>query len=231
MSADAQLVFDLPHRTARGRENYLVSSSNALAVEVVEAWETWPGHRLLLTGPARSGKTHLALVWAEMSGARVLSVTDLTAGVVIPSQPLVIEDLDRLSGLDAAQKAEAEEALFHLFNRFGADRIPLLFTGSDKPKAWHLGLPDLRSRIEAMTLAEIGQPDDMLLSSVVVKLFSDRQLRVEPKVIDYVVNRMERSFEAAEALVDRLDTASLRAKKRVTTTLVRTHAGWQDDED
>ncbi|MEM9046738.1 MAG: DnaA/Hda family protein [Pseudomonadota bacterium] len=215
-------MFDLPLRTARGRDDFMVSSSNAMAVEMIDQWGEWPRARVLLVGPARTGKTHLASVWAAQSGAELVPAAGLADRVGEGTLPLVVEDVDR-----AARDTALEEALFHLINRYDAAGAPLLLTGTGEPGSWGIALPDLRSRLEAMALAEIGPPDDVLLSSVLVKLFADRQLRVEPKVIGYILNRMERSCAAAEALVERLDTASLRAKKRVTVPLVRDHAGWE----
>ncbi|MEM1276254.1 MAG: DnaA/Hda family protein [Pseudomonadota bacterium] len=216
MSADAQYVMELPLRAARGRADFMVSGSNAIAVEMIDQWADWPRGRLVLVGPARSGKTHLASVWAEQSGAEIAAAP----GAIDGTRPLVIEDVDRLAG-----DPDGEAALFHLINRYDGARAPLLLTGQAVPG--EIVLPDLRSRLAATAQVEIGPPDDALLSSVLIKLFADRQLRVEPKVIGYIINRMERSCAAAEALVERLDTASLRAKKRVTIALVRDHAGWE----
>ena len=228
----AQLTLNLPSIAARGWEDFLVSSSNAQAVEMIDGWRRWPDGRLILCGPARSGKTHLASIWAERCGARMLEAARLAAGGAAEepcgADPLAVENVDRLATLAPADRETAEKALFHLYNRMGANRRPLLITGTGFPANWSVALPDLRSRLAAATVAGIGPPDDALLSCVMVKLFADRQLLVEPKVIGYMLDRMERSCAAAEALIDRLDAASLSSKRRVTIALAREHGGWRD---
>jgi len=104
-----QLLMDLPVRTARGRDSFFVSPSNALALKQIEAWENWAGGKLVLIGPESSGKSHLAAVWAEMSGATILSPDQLDEAT---NGHVVVEDVDRIAG-----QGKAEEALFHLHNR------------------------------------------------------------------------------------------------------------------
>ncbi|MEM7668884.1 MAG: chromosomal replication initiator DnaA [Pseudomonadota bacterium] len=228
MAEAGQLAFNLPHRTAMAREDFLVSASNTLAVTAIEGWQDWPQGRMALTGPARSGKTHLVHVWAGLSNAHIVQAATLRPADLggDPLPALAVEDIDRIADLPPDEMMEAEQALFHLYNLAGEWRCPLLLTGALAPSAWTIGLPDLRSRLGAMSVVEISLPDDMLLSSLLVKLFSDRQLHVEPKVIDFIVRRMDRSFAAAEDLVARVDAQSLEQKHRVTTALVRRSTGW-----
>lgn len=229
MSGASQLILQLPHREARSREDFMVSSSNALAVKAIETWRRWSNDRLALVGPARSGKSHLVHVWAHLSDARVLSTTGLCKLDLATEalRPTAVEDIDRLAGLDASARAKAETALLHLYNLLGEAGLPLLVTGTGAPASWKIDLADLRSRLLSMTVAEIGAPDDALLSSLLVKLFADRQLLVEPKVIAFIVKRMERSGQGAEDLVTALDALSLERKHAVTTALVRNATGWE----
>ena len=87
--------------------------------------------------------------------------------------------------------------------------------------SWPVELPDLRSRLKAATVVEIGEPDDELISQVIVKLFADRQLFVDEKLVAYIVARMERSLEAAQTLVERLDRLALARGSRITRTLAQ----------
>ncbi|MEM8841317.1 MAG: DnaA/Hda family protein [Pseudomonadota bacterium] len=230
MSEFEQLTFDLPHRPALSRADFLVSDSNSRAVAAVDGWQDWPGARLALTGPARSGKSHLVHVWAGMADATITAALDL-GDARIPSlaaQPVAVEDVDRLAQAAPARRRLAEEALLHLYNLMAETRRALLVTGAGAPAAWQVLLPDLRSRLEPLPLVEIEPPDDNLLSSLLVKLFADRQVRVEPRVIRYMVARMERSCEGAEKLVALIDSAALEQKRNVTVDLVRKHAGWAE---
>ena len=211
--SNQQLVFDLPVRTARGRDSFFVAPSNALALARIDNWEDWAGQKLVLIGPEGSGKSHLTAVWAELVDATILGVDDLT---VRTNGHVAVEDVDRIAGDRAA-----EEALFHLHNHVLGQGASLLLTGRDVPDRWGISLPDLASRVLAADIAKLGAPDDALLSAVLVKLFDDRQLNVEPDVITYLTSRIDRSFAHADHIVARLDQISMRERKKISTHLVR----------
>jgi chromosomal replication initiation ATPase DnaA len=211
-----QLAFPLPRREARGREAFFVSPANALAVRQIEGWRAWPQGKLVLTGPEGSGKTHLAHVWAALVGARIVAALAL-APADIPSLaegPVVLEDADRIAG-----HASTETALFHLHNLALANGQPLLFTARKPPAQWHLSLPDLQSRMAATATAALEPPDDALLTAVLVKLFADRQIAPPPRLIDYCLRRMDRSFAAAQRLVAALDARALATGRPIGTAL------------
>jgi chromosomal replication initiation ATPase DnaA len=209
-----QLAFDLPVRPALGRGDFFVSPANALAVAQIDAGG-WPAGKLLLIGPEGAGKSHLAQVWATETGAVVLEAAALPD---LPPEALavVVEDAEKVAGDEAA-----ETRLFHLHNHVLARGGRLLITASAPPRSWGLVLPDLASRMEATALAGIAPPDDRLLSAVLVKLFADRQIAVAPSLIPWLVNRMDRSFAAARALVAELDARALAQGGPVTREIAR----------
>jgi len=213
-----QLTFDLPGQPALGRGDFFVSPGNAAAVEAVQGWHDWPQGKLVLVGPQGAGKTHLAHVWAAICDARIVAAGDLAGADVaaLAGGPVAVEDADGLAG-DAA----GEEALFHLHNMVLAQGQPLLITAQTPPARWGLTLPDLASRMQGSALVSLAAPDDALLAAVLVKLFSDRQIAVEPGVIGYLTDRMERSFAEAGRLVEALDRAALSEKRRITKVLAR----------
>ncbi len=222
--AERQLALDLPHRPALEREDFLVTTANAMAVAWIDQWPQWGQPALLLYGPASSGKTHLASVWRRVSGAVMVQPEALLERdppeLLVGAAGAVVDDLDRL--LDTvAEASEIERALFHLYNVLREQGGHLLVTGCALPKQWALTLPDLRSRLAAAPAVEIGPPDDRLLEAVMVKLFADRQLRVAPEVIRFLLARMERSFAAVRALVAALDRASLAERRDITIPLAR----------
>ena len=219
--APQQLSFDLPAKPALGRDDFFVSPGNAVAVATLEAETPWPGGKLVLCGPTGSGKTHLTRVWAGSSGATVLSARDLAAknraGADIASLaqgPVAIEDVPHI-----AANPEAQTALFHLHNLVLAEGHALLLTGRSAPAHWHLGLADLQSRMQGTHLVALAPPDDALLAAVLAKLFNDRQIIPKPDVIPYLVAQMERSFEAAAAIVARLDQTALSEARTVSRPL------------
>lgn len=211
-----QLSFDLPARPALGRDDFFVSPANAEALATVEDWRDWPGGKLVLVGPKGAGKTHLAHVWAALSGARIVAAAELAAADIpaLAAHPVAVEDADRI-----AQDGAAEAALFHLHNLALAERRALLVTGRDAPGRWGLGLPDLESRLQAAGIVRLAAPDDALLSALLAKLFADRQLSPSPDTITYLTRRIDRSFAAAARIVAKLDRAALAGKRPVTRAL------------
>ena len=206
-----QLTFDLSARPARGRGDFFVSSANAAAVALIDSSEEWPGRRLLLVGPEGAGKTHLAHVWADTTGAVFLRPGDDPATL---STPAVIEDADRWG-------RDHDTTLFHLLNIATERGLPLLLTARRLPADWGIALADLQSRVSAVTLARIEPPDDALLMAVVTKLFADRQIVPPPSLIHWLLPRIERSFAAAERMVARLDAAALAEGRAPSRSLAR----------
>lgn len=211
-----QLGFDLPSRTALGRDAFFVAPSNAMAMAMIDGWESWAGGKLALTGPAGSGKTHLAHVWADMAGARIVNAADLHSEDVpsLATQPVAVEDVPDIAG-----SAMPQTALFHLHNLVLAEGHALLLTGTGPVARWGLTLPDLESRLRGTTAVDLDPPDDALLSAVLVKLLADRQLMPKPDLIPYLLTRMDRSFADAINVVARLDAASLALKRPITRRL------------
>ncbi|WP_112321576.1 DnaA ATPase domain-containing protein [Oceanibium sediminis] len=203
-----QLSLDLGSRPALGREAFLVSDANATALAAIEAYADWPGGRMALVGPEGAGKTHLAHVWAEMSGAQIRAADDPDLG--LPEGPLVLEDVDRIAGDRAA-----EERVFHAHNAVINAGHRLLVTARSAPPRWGLSLPDLASRMQAAGVTRLEAPDDALLAGVLVKLFADRQLRVSPSMVAYILRRIDRSFAAAADIVARIDRAAMAGARPV----------------
>lgn len=206
----AQLPLDLPHRASTEREDLVVADSNRAAVRAVDAWPRWPHPVLLVVGPPGSGKSHLAHVWARRAGA-----FDVRRGIGNTGSPFaaMVDDIDA-AGLD-------EHHLFAVVNAARLGGGTVLATSRTAPAALPFATPDLLSRLRAATLAELGAPTDDLLAGVLAKLFADRQVAVDPRLLDFAVARMERSLEAALHFVARLDREALAAKKKVTRALVQ----------
>ncbi len=205
-----QLAFELPHRAALGAEDFLVSASNEAAVGLIDRWPEWPVGAAVITGPPGSGKSHLANVWRLKSNACLASARDVSVARVpelASGGALLVEDIG-LTG--------DEQALFHLLNLVREQRLAMLLTANEAPGDLAVRLPDLRSRLRALPFAAIAPPDDALLRVVLVKLFTDRQLAVDPQVIAYLLLRMERSMEAARRLVAEVDRQALMLKRGVT---------------
>lgn len=206
-----QLTFDWPRGVALGAEDFFTAPANAQAYAMVTTPAGWPERKLVLTGPAGSGKSHLARVFAAQTGAVIREAATLAEGD-LPGTPVVVEDME---GLPAA----LEPAMFHLHNHLRGAGLPLLMTARTPPGRWLAALPDLASRMQAATIAAIAEPDDALLAAVLMKLFADRQIMPKPELMDYLLRRMERSFAAARDIVAALDAASMNEGHKINTRL------------
>jgi chromosomal replication initiation ATPase DnaA len=212
-AAPRQLALALSHDESFARDDFLAGASNADALKLIERWPDWPDRALALVGAEGAGKSHLAAIWAEASGARRLSAralgeTDLLGALATAA--LVVEDV----GNDLN-----ERALFHLINLVREEEAYLLITARTAPGRWSVALPDLASRLRAIPAVTLTAPDDALLRAVLLKLFADRQLGVDESLISYLVTRIERSFAAARVAVETLDHEALRLKRPVTRAL------------
>jgi chromosomal replication initiation ATPase DnaA len=195
------------------RDDFLEGPSNAMALRLVERWPDWPARVVAIVGPEGSGKSHLADIWANKTGARRLSARALDQTAVpgaLATGALALENV--AEPLD-------EVALFHLLNLAKEDAATVLLTARQPPAQWAIRLPDLVSRLRALPVVELAAPDDALLRAVLVKLFVDRQLAVDESLISYLVARIERSFAAARAAVAALDREALRQRRPVTRAL------------
>jgi chromosomal replication initiation ATPase DnaA len=206
-----QLRLSLRRPAAYRHEDFVAGPSNALALADLESWPRWHGGCLTLVGPEGVGKTHLAQVWARRTGAAIL---DREAPELSLAQagPVVVEDVDR--GID-------DEALFHMINMAARDGGGLLMTARSAPAAWPTGLPDLRSRLNALPVAQIEAPDDKVLQAVLKQLFGERSIRPPEDVYPYLLRRMERSIPQAREIVRRLDEAADEARRPISRTLAR----------
>jgi chromosomal replication initiation ATPase DnaA len=209
-----QLAFDLPHRPALGRADFVVSGCNAAALGWIERWPDWPSRTLVLHGPSGSGKSHLAHLWCARSGGR------LVVGDAVPQSPPDRVAAARAVAIDNAEEAP-EESLLHLYNCCHEAGAGLLIVAREAPPAWPIALADLASRLRAAPAVAIAPPDDVLLGAVLVKHFADRQVRVAPGVIAFLVRRMERSFAAAASVAARLDRTALGAGRSISIALAR----------
>jgi chromosomal replication initiation ATPase DnaA len=209
-----QLALALDHAESFAREDFLSGPSNAAALALIECWPAWPNGAIILTGPEGSGKSHLAAIWANAAGARLVAARALepaTVPAALATGALVIEDI--------VADAFDERALFHLLNLAREVEAFVLLTARTTPAGWRLAVRDLGSRLKALPIVSLAPPDDALLRAVLVKLFVDRQIAVEESLIGYVATHVERSFAAARAVVGRLDAEAMRRKRPLTRAL------------
>ncbi|MGV3634886.1 MAG: chromosomal replication initiator DnaA [Pseudorhodoplanes sp.] len=214
VSPPRQLALSLRHAEQLSREDFLPGPSNETALAMVERWPDWPAQALAIAGPEGSGKSHLASIWADLSGARVVSARSLQTTMLpdaLATGALVLED--------CVPGAIEERALFHLLNLVREQDGYLLITARAVPTSWTVSLPDLASRLRAIPAVAVSSPDDALLRAVMVKLFADRQLVVDESLVAYLLARIDRSFAAIRTAVQTLDREALQRKRPVNRAL------------
>ena len=203
-----QLVLPLEPNNAMTRADFIVAPGNARALAFVDSFPDWPAPAVALYGPSASGKTHLARIWAQVCGAKLLDARSLRDPV---AGPAVVENVD------SAPTFAHEPALFAMLEQ-GA---PVLLTGRTAPSSWPVSLPDLKSRYGALLSFELGASDEALLMALAVKLFADRQVTVPESVVTHLVRTLERSPAALRDFIQKADAHALAEKKPVNLQLIR----------
>lgn len=205
------------------RSSFTVSGVNAAALAALDRWPNWPGGALALVGPEGAGKTHLARDWADRAAARTLTDPHETVDfVALADRPVLIDDADRLA---------RDETLFHLLNRAALGHGTLLLTGRSRPAQWTTELADLRSRLNALAVAELGEPDDAVLEGVLRKFFRQRNIRPADDLLPYLVRRIERSIPRAREVVSQLDEVADEERRPITRALARRILDGADEAD
>ncbi|KKB78095.1 hypothetical protein VW35_13410 [Devosia soli] len=218
-----QLPLELGHTPSHAEDDFLVGEGNALAHSRILAWPHWPDAVTLLIGPAASGKSHLARIFADRSHAGFVT-PEAIADIAGRNErgPLVVEDVDRL-GYD-------EPSLFHLLNQAMRGERTLLLTARSEVSDWTLATDDVRSRIRRAPAFRLEVSDDIELSQMFAKLFGDRQIKVDPKIILYLVARMERSPEEVAVLADHMDRLALARGTAITRTIAAEALSFREAE-
>jgi chromosomal replication initiation ATPase DnaA len=207
-----QLPLEFDHVASHDEADFVIGDGNRLAYLHLAAWPDWPGPLTLLIGPAKSGKSHLGRIWAARSGAESPAPSEIEARAGQGgTTPLLIEDLDQ-PGYD-------ERALFHLLNQSMRDGRPLLMTAREPVGSWPYATDDLKSRARLATLLQVEAATDSELSQMLVKLFADRQIAVDPRIIGYIVPRMERSPAEAVAMAELMDRLALGRGTAITRSV------------
>jgi len=212
-----QLALEWPVLPSLRAEDYVVGACNRLAHDLVLAWPDWPHFALGLSGPAQSGKTHLAHVWAESAGAGVTDAAQVAAvgpDALASRTPRWAVELG-----EGPWTPDQERALFHLHNMIQAAGGALLYVAREPLARLPVTLPDLRSRLAACPAAAVSAPDEAILRLVIAKLAADRQIVLAEPVIEAVIRRIERSFAAAARFVRAIDAHALAGRRPLTPRL------------
>lgn len=215
-SASPQLALELKPPASVAARHFVAAASNAQARHWLNQ-TGWPDRRLMLCGADSCGKTHLLHIWAARRHARILDAASLDG-----------EDIAALAGslpsalaLDHIERVTSERALLHVLNLAREHRITLLLASRIAPSRMPIVLPDLASRMRAITLVPVHPPEDSLRFALLLRLIAERQMTVSNPIVDWLLCHLPRTGDAIVAAVDRLDRAGLAHKKPLTRAMAR----------
>ena len=217
-----QLALPFPRLARYEAVDFVTAASNQAAVTWLARGD-WPERRLAIWGQAGCGKTHLVHLWAQQQGAVVLAGGMLSDLAPVPEHGAL--------AVDDADSVPQEQILLHLLNTARDRGLAVLLSARTPPARWPVRLPDLSSRLRAMTAIEIQPADDDLLRAMLVHALAERQLEVPRIVQDWLLRRLPRTQAALRDAVLRLDRASLASGKPISRSLAARvlDAGVQDD--
>jgi len=221
-----QLSFNLKKEKIYEKYDFLVSKSNKQAYKLINKWPDWESRKIIIFGDSGTGKTHLSKIWQEKTSAIILNLNKFKKikfdNFFLKKKKFIIENISNFfDKIKKKDKENLEKNLLHFYNLIDEKRGYVVLTAAIAPKFWGINLPDLKSRILSSTTVNIKKPDDELLSAVLVKLFIDKQILIDKKIIKFIVYRSERSFTSLQSLVNKIDEQSLIKKKKINLNFVK----------
>ncbi len=210
----------------RSPDTLVVAEANREAARLLTEWRSWPNGALALTGPKGAGKTHLALAWALEAGARQVSPTaapDDAAAIFHEAEGRLF--IDDLSG------ARDEGMLWRVLDLARTQGGAVLLVSAHAPGLWHVAIPDLRSRLNALAVARLGEPDEALMEVVLRRICREQFIQLSDDAARYLARRLPRTFAAAHQMAAALDADLTRGARPISRraaekALEKAQAGW-----
>ena len=199
-----QLILNFPSNSDYFKDDFYVSLGNKEAYQLIESWPKWIKRTINIHGPAGSGKTHLASILKNKASSFEIQSDKITEKIFLTyklKEILIVENY---------QANISENLFFSIYNMALQDNKYLLITSELPLNTYKIKTPDLKSRIDSSTIVGIKLPSDDLISVILSKRFSDKQIAVEKNHIDYIVKRIDRSYEKISQFILTLDKYSLK---------------------
>ena len=212
----SQLVFKFPFSKKYFEQDFFVSSNNFSAYKLIESWPTWPGKWLNIFGDAGSGKTHLAkILEKKIEKIKLIDAKNLDNNI--------IQELNSLDCLiiDCYENNIEEKIFYSILNQSKQLENYILINSVDPIKNTKFKLKDLSSRINSFLYFGIELPTDDLLKVIITKTFSDKQVKINPKILDFIINNVERSYEKMFKFLKDVDDLSLSTGKSININLIK----------
>ena len=211
-----QLIFKFPFSKKYYKQDFFVSNNNFSAYKLIEEWPTWPGKWLNIFGASGSGKTHLAkILEKKINKIKLIDAKNVDEGI--------IRDLNTINCLiiDSFENNIEENLLYSILNESKQLENYILINSTPSIKNINFNLKDLKSRINSFLYIGIELPTDDLLKVIISKTFSDKQVNINPKISDYIINNVERSYEKLFKFLKDVDEMSLSTGKSININLIK----------
>ena len=211
-----QLTFRFPFSKKYYEQDYYVSSNNYSAFKLIDGWPDWPGKWLNIYGEKGSGKTHLSKILEnKIKKTKIISANKINNNI--------IQDLNRLDCLivDNFNNDIDEELLYTIFNHSKQLKNYVLINSINSIKNLNFNLKDLQSRINSFVFIGIELPTDDILKVIITKTLSDKQISISPKLTDFIINNVERSYQKMFKFIKEVDELSLSTGKSININLIK----------
>jgi len=212
----SQLIFKFPFKTQYFKQDFYVSKNNFSAYKLIEGWPNWPGKWLNIFGSIGSGKTHLSKILEK----KIKKVKLIKAEIV---DNKIIEQLNDIECLiiDNYQNNIDERLFYSILNQSKQLDNYIVVNSIPPLKESNFNLQDLRSRINSFVYIGIELPTDDLLKVIISKAFSDKQINLSPKISNYIIKNIERSYEKMFKFLKDVDELSLSTGKSININLIK----------
>ena len=215
MSELNQLLLELDHKKNFNEYDYYISKSNYFAFNIIDKWPKWEKRILNITGEKFSGKTHLANIFKSKTKALIIDANDINNEIFKK-----IKLFDNII-IDNFEKNYDEKLIYSIFNLIDQDNKYMLINSLVPINEIQFELPDLISRSKNCLSAKIESPDDDLIFAIILKNFSDRQIKIEKKIIEFIINRIDRSYSKIYEFIYKIDELSLKKKKPINLKTIK----------
>ena len=210
-----QLIFKFPFKTNYFEEDFYVAANNFNAYKLIESWPNWPGKNINIFGPSGCGKTHLANIFKKRIDSFMLKAADIDNQILTKLKLknfIIIDDYDN----------NIDEKLFYSILNQSFQINQYIIISSNRPiKKLNIKLNDLKSRLESFIDIGIDLPTDDLIRVILTKTFSDKQINIEIKLLEYILKNIDRSYEEVFKFIDKIDSFSLSTGKSININLIK----------
>ena len=215
MSELNQLLFELDHKKNFNEHDFYVSKSNFYAYNIIDKWPKWEKKILNIFGEKFSGKTHLANIFKSKTNALLINASKIDEEIfkkIKLFENIIIDDFE---------KNYDEKLIYSIFNLADQDNKYMLINSLIPINEIEFTLPDMISRSKNCLSAKIESPDDDLIFAIILKNFSDRQIKIEKKIIEFIINRIDRSYSKIYEFIYKIDELSLKKKKPINLKTIK----------